>query len=631
VTFFEHQHQARRRTWLLVVYFALAVALIIAAVNAVVYFVVTMTEAPPPTLDDWLLRPWWLWISLGTAGVILVGTLQTSLRLRGGGRAVAEMTGARRVNPSTQDPDEQRLINVVEEMSIASGTPAPVVYVLDDEPGLNAFVAGLRPTEAVLVVTRGALQTWDRDELQGVVGHEYSHIFNGDMRLNVRLMGILAGILLIGQIGRALMRSSGRSRGKGSGQVVIIGLALFAIGSIGILFGSLIKAAISRQREFLADASAVQFTRNPDGIAGALWKIYQHAAGSKLSNAHSDDLSHFCIGDPIRKGFNSILATHPPLEDRIRKIDPGFIARARAGQVRKRPEPAVAPAAAIPAGASGFAGAAVAASPAQIAEKVGEVSAAHLAHAQQVHAALDPELLDTLRRPEGARDLLYAMLLGAMQATRRAAGKALIVKHHGEAAADRSVALVDPVAKAGANARLNLINLAMPALKQFDQSSRTELLIAADDLVRLDARYSIFEFALMTILRDRLAEDSERHGRPRYFKYAEVLPEIRLLLSVLARVGAKAEDDVARTYRHVMAPFSRESREPTEAAACSLAALTAALAKLNHLAPLLKKSLVEACADCVSHDNKVLPAEAELLQAVALELDCPMPPLVAAA
>jgi Zn-dependent protease with chaperone function len=630
MTFFEHQHQARRRTGLLVVYFALAVVLIIAAINAAVLFGVMMTETPQPTLDDWLLRPWWIWITLGTITVILFGTLQTSLRLRGGGKAVAEMVGARRVSPSTRDVNEQRLINVVEEMSIASGTPAPVVYVLDDEPGLNAFVAGLRPTEAVLVVTRGALETWDRDELQGVIGHEYSHIFNGDMRLNVRLMGILAGILLIGQIGRALMRSSGRSRGKGSGQVVMVGLALFIIGSIGILFGSLIKAAISRQREFLADASAVQFTRNPDGIAGALWKIYQHAAGSRLSNAHSDDLSHFCIGDPIRTGFNSLLATHPPLDERIRKIDPGFIARARAGQVRKRPD-APAASAAVPAAAAGFAGAAVAATPGQIAERVGEVSAANLALAQQVHASLDPELLDTLRRPDGARDLVYGMLIGAMQPARRAAGKSLVAKHHGEAAADRSVALVDPVARAGANARLNLVNLAMPALKQLDQPSRTELLIAADDLVRLDARYSVFEFALMTILRDRLAENSERHGRPKYFKYAEVLPEIRVLLSVLARVGAKAEGDVAKTYRHVMATFDRESREVLDTAACSLTALTGALVKLNHLAPLLKKSLVEACADCVSHDGRVLPAEAELLQAIALELDCPMPPLVAAA
>lgn len=630
MTFFEHQHQARRRTGLLVVYFVLAVVLIIAAVNAAVYLGVMMTETPQPALGDWLLRPWWIWITLGTITVILFGTLQTSLRLRGGGKAVAEMVGARRVSPSTRDVNEQRLINVVEEMSIASGTPAPVVYVLDDEPGLNAFVAGLRPTEAVLVVTRGALETWDRDELQGVIGHEYSHIFNGDMRLNVRLMGILAGILLIGQIGRVLMRSSGRGRGKGSGHVAMVGLALFIIGSVGILFGSLIKAAISRQREFLADASAVQFTRNPDGIAGALWKIYQHAAGSRLSNAHSDDLSHFCIGDPIRAGFNSLLSTHPPLDERIRKIDPGFIARARAGQVQKRPDAPTA-SSAVPAAAAGFAGAAVAATPGQIAESVGEVSAAHLALAQQVHASLDPELLDTLRRPDGARDLVYAMLIGAMQPTRRAAGKSLVAKHHGEAAADRSAAIVDPVARAGANARLNLVNLAMPALKQLDQPSRTELLIAADDLVRLDGRYSIFEFALMTILRDRLAENSERHGRPKYFKYAEVLPEIRVLLSVLARVGAKAEGDVAKTYRHVMATFDRESRDVLDTAACSLTALTGALVKLNHVAPLLKKSLVEACADCVSHDGRVLPAEAELLQAIALELDCPMPPLVAAA
>jgi hypothetical protein len=248
-----------------------------------------------------------------------------------------------------------------------------------------------------------------------------------------------------------------------------------------------------------------------------------------------------------------------------------------------------------------------------------------------MHAGLDPGLLDALRRPDGAREMIYALLLAAMPPPRRAAGKVLVARQHGEAAADRSIALVDAVAKAGAHSRLALVNLALPALKELDQPSRTELLIAADDLVRSDARYSVFEFALMTILRDRLAEDSERHGRPKYFKYAEVVPEIRLLLSVLARTGAKSDEEVRRTYGHVMTPFSREHREPAAPAECTLAALTAALGKLNSLAPLLKKSLVEACADCVVHDGRVLPAEAELLQAVAMELDCPMPPLVPAA
>jgi len=286
MTFFERQDQARKKTSILVFYFVIAIVLIILAINTAIYLVITQAMTPPPSIAVWIEKPYWVWIAGATLFAIAMGTLNMMFKLRGGGRAVAEIVGARRVNPDTKDLNERKLINVVEEMSIASGTPVPTVYVLDDESSINAFVAGLRPTEAVLVATRGTIKNLDRDELQGVVAHEYSHILNGDMWINIRLMGILAGILIIGQIGRIMLRSSGRSRGKGSGQAAMIGLALFIIGYIGLFFGALIKAAISRQREFLADASAVQFTRNPSSIAGALWKIKQHTTGSLLNNSH---------------------------------------------------------------------------------------------------------------------------------------------------------------------------------------------------------------------------------------------------------------------------------------------------------------------------------------------------------
>jgi Zn-dependent protease with chaperone function len=273
VNFFEHQHKARRKTGILVLYFIIAVVLIVISINAFIFLVISWGGSMSAEDTLRVYKPLVVYVALGTILVIFIGSLSSMIKLRGGGRAVAEMVGARRVNPDSRDVNERRLINVVEEMSIASGTPVPKIYVLDNEAGINAFVAGLRPTETVLVVTRGALENFNRDELQGVVGHEYSHIFNGDMRINIRLMAVLAGILMIAQFGRVLMRSSGRSRGKGSGQAGLIGLGLFIIGYVGLFFGGLIKASISRQREFLADASSVQFTRNPDGIAGALWKI----------------------------------------------------------------------------------------------------------------------------------------------------------------------------------------------------------------------------------------------------------------------------------------------------------------------------------------------------------------------
>ena len=318
MTFFEHQRRARRKTGLLIFYFLLAVTLIVAAINIAAYWLAKLSGEIEVNAAGWMAEPYWRWITLGVLAVILFGSLRTFWQTRGGGRALAEWVGARRVDSASPTETEQRLIHVVEEMAIASGTPVPMLYVMDDEPAINAFVAGFKPTESVLVVTQGALEILSRDELQGVVGHEYSHILNGDTRINLRLLGILGGILAIGQLGRALLRSgSGRSRSRGRSDsgVAAIGVALFAIGYVGLFFGRLIQAAISRQREFLADASSVQFTRNPAGIAGALWRIGEAGAGSRLRSAHADDLGHFCFGQAVKLYLSSWLATpvsYPP-------------------------------------------------------------------------------------------------------------------------------------------------------------------------------------------------------------------------------------------------------------------------------------------------------------------------------
>ncbi|TNF38915.1 MAG: protease, partial [Gammaproteobacteria bacterium] len=311
--FFQHQDRARRKTTLLILYFVIAVVLIIAAVNLVFYlFVAYFANAQYSSIEmsrEWSAGNALLTISLITLLVIISGSLFRFVSLMGGGHAVAEMAGARFVNPDTDDINEKKFINVVEEMAIASGTPVPVLYVMDNEPGINAFVAGYQPTECVMVVTAGALEQLNRDQLQAVVAHEYSHILNGDMRINVRLMAILAGILLIGKLGELLMRSSGNRRGKGSGGGVMLGLGLFVIGYIGLFFGRLIKAAISRQREFLADASSVQFTRNPRAMAGALFRIRESMAGTYLSNDHAEDMSHMCFAQTMKISFQRLLAT----------------------------------------------------------------------------------------------------------------------------------------------------------------------------------------------------------------------------------------------------------------------------------------------------------------------------------
>lgn len=628
MNFFIAQDRARRKTFLLVLYFVTAVALIILAVNAAVYFI--MRYAPDSTVaaHAWLEQPYWIWITAGTIIVILFGTVRDLIRLGGGGRAVADLVGARRINASTTDPEERKLVNVVEEMSIASGTPRPQLYVMDGETAINAFVAGYRPTEAVLVVTKGALQKLSRDELQGVIGHEYSHILNGDMRLNIRLWAILSGILLIGQIGHFMLRSlrhsgrsSGRGRGQGTGVILMLGLALFVIGYIGLFFGRLIKAAVSRQREFLADASSVQFTRNPDGIAGALWRIREDAGGSVLMNEHAEDMSHLCFGSSMHFFLDSLFATHPPLAQRIRAVSPGF-------QARQRQRSAVTTAGAQ--STSPMPAAGLAATPAQIATSVGTVSPAQLEHAGAVHASMPAAVLESLHDGAGAREVIYGLILAATpdKSAQEVTG-AVISGHAGAGSLENARRHARVISELGPGVRLPIINMAMPELQILEGEVRQEFLEVVTAAVQADRRFSLFEFVLVRLLQDHLADAAVGAHPARYFKYQHVLEELRLVFTLLARAGADDSEQAVKTFRHVMGMFTKAMTAPAPDSACTVRNLGVALTKLAALSPLLKQSVITACADCVLHDNKVQPAEAEMLQAVAVTLDCPLPPLVA--
>ena len=261
--------------------------------------------------------------AVGTLAVIALGSGFKTLELAQGGSSVATMLGGRLVAPTTTDPDERKLRNVVEEMAIAAGVPVPQVYLLPEEQGINAFAAGHSTSDAVVAVTAGAVRLLTRDELQGVIGHEFSHILNGDMRLNLRLMGIVFGILCLAVIGRVLLYTRSRSS-KDKNPLPLLGLALIVIGWIGVFFGRLIQAAVSRQREFLADASSVQFTRNPAGLAARSRKIGGLSFGSKLEAAHAEEASHMFFGNGMSESFFHLMETHPPLAERIRAIDPSF-------------------------------------------------------------------------------------------------------------------------------------------------------------------------------------------------------------------------------------------------------------------------------------------------------------------
>ncbi len=642
MNFFEHQHRARRSTLRLTAYFVLAVVLTVLAINAAVYTALRLSEPEwIPPIKQWLERPYWLWISVGVLGVVAFSSVRSFITLAGGGKAVAEMVGARRIKMSSQALEERRLINVVEEMAIASGTPVPVLYVMDEEPAINAFVAGYRVNQAVLVVTKGALERLTRDELQGVIGHEYSHILNGDMRLNVRLISTLAGILAIGQLGGFILRhfrlsSRGSRRRGGGGLVVVIALILFVVGYIGLFFGRLIKAAISRQRELLADASSVQFTRNPRCIAGALWKI-KTAGGSRLDNRHAEDMSHMCFAESLK--LASLMATHPPLDARIKTVAPSYYAQKqleskRAAQKADHPLPTAGSVenASIPDAALGFAvgsNSGVSTTAKEIAETVGNPLPQHLDYAHELHAAIPSPLLDAAHNPESARAVVYALVLTTTAPAVMEKAERLITGLEGEAQVNQVRDLLTTLSQLGAKSRLPLLDIVAPALKELDRAARLRFIGTVKALIEGDKRFTLFEFVLLTILTEQLADRAERSDVIRYHRADQVMEEIRLVLALVARAGARTEAAGREAFERVMRHFVGPDETGVISTTPTAERLGAALRKLAQLSPLVKRSVLTACADCVLHDGKVLPSEAELLRATALALDCPMPPLIA--
>jgi Zn-dependent protease with chaperone function len=635
--FFERQHTARKKTKLLVFYFVVSVILTVTAVNAVLMLVfMQMGGIRQPV--DWMQGPHWIFVSAATLLVITFGSLIRLAQLSGGGSAVAEMAGGRKVSSDTSDPAEKRLINVVEEMSIASGVPVPQIYVLDNEQGINAFAAGFTTNEAAIAVTKGALDTLDRDELQGVIGHEFSHILNGDMRINVRLIGILAGIIIISQIGYFLLRSSRvsyRSSGsrKGGNPLPIIGLGLFVVGYIGLFFGRLIKAAISRERESLADASSVQFTRFPDGIARALWKIKDQC--SLLADSHAEEMSHMCFGDTVTFHLTSLFATHPPVDERIRDVSPAvydeMVRFEKTGERPKMRAPVSAAPAPAAAGVSSFAGAAqapaVAASTMGLSGSVGNPAKEHIDYAQKLHSSLPVQLLDALHSPEGAKYSVYALLMGE-DGGHVAAAAEYLTKSEGARAASEAGMVAELVAPLGPGARLPLLDMAMPALRTMGPDGAAGFIKVAEGLVMLDKEVSLFEFALMTILRARLTPARTGADRTRYRSILGVEDEARVLLSALAHAGS---EDTAAAYASSIGMLGlkagQEHMEPVK----SYGLLGPALDKLAEMSHPLRKQLIEACTSCVLFDGKVELDEGELLRAVCVRLDCPMPPIIAGA
>lgn len=566
--------------------------------------------------------------------VIGFSSLYKSAVLRDGGGVVARALGGTRIDRSQQEPLRRRLFNVVEEMSIASGVPLPEIYVLEQETGINAFAAGHSPANAAVAVTRGALEGLNRAELQGVIAHEFSHLLNGDMRLNIRLMGLLFGLLVIALIARTVLRHAPRGSGNrkgGAGVIMLAALAVMILGYVGMFFGRMIQAAVSRQRETLADASAVQFTREPEGLRGALVKIGGLAGGSKLTDPHTDEVAHMLFAS----GMTRLFATHPPLIERIRAVDPSFdtseFARVAAEAQRSRSAAAESgkgesPRAFEPAAAA-TAGALLAAAT-DIAQRIGNPGIPEIAAARTMARSLPPALMTTLDEPGRALSTLLALVLDPDPAL-RSRQCALIVEHLGTEIMEQVGSLEREVIALSPAQRLPVLGEVFPALRRLPKNDRLRLLDVLRHLILVDGQIQIFEYSLATLARIYLREEIEPAAPARQLRLDKVVPELQTVFSTLAQHGAPDAAAARRAYElgmHHLLPHHRPDYRPVPGWP---GALDRALACLDRLVPAAKEQLIEALVKTIGHDGRMTVAEAELLRAICASLHCPMPPLLA--
>ncbi len=648
MNFFEAQDSARRSTTLLILLFVLAIVFLLVLSNLLVfellYFVkygeLTLSLSQLKFVFDGSLS---LVLSAAILLFILLGSLYKRVQLSSGGSVIAQHLGGVIIPRSSTDPLHKKILNVVEEMAIASGSPVPQVYLLN-EPGINAFAAGWKTTSAVIGITQGALERLNRDELQGVIAHEFSHIFNGDMRLNIRLIAILHGVLMIGMLGGMILRSlryvrtSRNNKGGGQAVLIILGIggALAVVGYSGTFFGNWIKSLISRQREYLADASAVQFTRSKEGIANALKKIGGAVPGSVIQAASVDEYSHayFAKGESGVLSFFSF-STHPPLKQRILRIDPAWdgkytldektdfsesVENKKDGSEHLRTKVATAVMS-----SGGFA-----LNDAMNAlDNIGDVSKEQVDAASLWRQQMPDAVLAQAENPYGAQALILAMLLDK-KADIANKQYAVLNKTVGKSHAETVRQLRHDIDKLSPGQTLPLIDLTLPTLREMTVEQYQRFKHCLEQLIKADKKVDLREWIIQRMVLQHLDEQYGRRKKPiaKYFVLGSAKPAAELMLSLLAslehrdQVLAKQAFDAARHSAGIGAlRFLAKD-------AISLEGLNAAMDELAFLKPPLKKRFLQACVNCISHDGKVTIQAYELTRAIASCLDCPMPPVL---
>ena len=645
--FFQRQVQARQKTGRLLLLFALSViALIVLTYVICLVLFVWVDGTNSPAARNPINPPLFLGVATGVLFVTTCGSLYKIAELSTGGKSVAMLLGGELIPSNTRELAQRRLLNVVEEMAIASGVPVPPVYLLSNEKSINAFVAGFGPGDSVVTVSQGCLDYLSRDELQGVLAHEFSHLLNGDVRLNIRLMGLIFGILVLSIVGRYVLQFSPRSSsrdsddGKGAMAIFLFGLALMALGAIGAFFGRLIQAAISRQREFLADASAVQFTRNPDGIAGALKKIGGLSAGSAIANIHASEACHMFFASGFSSRLFDLMATHPPLDERIHAIDPHWdgkfppVTRLNpaaigdvtpiAGANKKSPWPVIPgmpqiplP---IPMGMMGLADTAV--------NKMGKPTSQGLHLAEAFTEGITDEVREMIGEPFSARAAIYALVLADATEVR---SKQLTALQAAVVPSDLQETLtVEPVMRAlPAGTRLTVAFQSLPALSQMSQRQYQDFRDRLSELIDADQQVSLFEFCLQRVVCHHLDQAYGLVKPPpvRFTSQTPLNPAAACILGLVAVKGNESPDAAIQTYTVAFREWNSSTNDVPPMSGCSRIDFAKALYQFEQATPPLKEQLIRACATCICANRQVTAAEYELLRPICSSLDCPRPPL----
>jgi Zn-dependent protease with chaperone function len=617
--FFTSQDRARRQTGRLVLFFAFGVGATIVSLWAVIALALSASQGPRAWANPLLM----VGVIVVVGGIVTVVTLFKLAQLSQGGSKIAEMLGGQRVDPMTSDPGERQLLNIVEEMSIASGVPIPPVYLLEDH-SVNAFAAGPDPSRSVIGVTRGCVEHLSRDELQGVIAHEYSHIFHGDTRINARTTAVIAGIMAVGVlgyvmfrfVGPTILRTSGRGKNNpapaiGAG-ICMLGLAVWAVGSLGMLFGRMIQAAISRQREFLADAAAVQYTRNPDGIAGALDKIRSQYS-SRIESPAASELNHFFFSTSL----NTLFATHPPIDERIKRLVAMGAVRTGAAIATARPVAVEAPRTTTRAAQERAPSRAAA-----VIGLAGTLAPESIGRARDWSAGLPAELREAARRAGGARAICYLI---ARRDEGRDDADRIVARSDAEALSSYE-SLRPQLARMPAEQQLALADLCAPALSALGRQGYARFRAILGEIIRTDGTVDLREWALAKSLERHVERRFVQGSTPAYGRLSAMEAQARTVLAIIALTE---HDDSGReaAYESGCATIGLRALRIPDASTLNLDALNVAVGRLVQLRFEERERFLQACAASAA-PNGVETNEFLVVRAVADALDVPIPALV---